>query len=127
MAITPFADSPRNGGLGDRPYAIIDLAGPSSYNQVVPATANTTGLPTGGQPITPANFGLQTGLEYIGTSVGSSTGNYYVVAIQTTSYNQGFGNSTWTLQWVNALTGAQVAQGTNLSNEIVRLIAFGPY
>jgi len=127
MAITPFADSPRNGGLGDRPYAIIDLAGPSSYTQVTPATANTSGVPTGGQPVTPATFGLSSTLEYIGTSVGSSTGNYYVVAVQTTSYNQGYGNTTWTLQWMVASTGAQVAGGTNLSNELVRLIAFGPY
>jgi hypothetical protein len=83
--------------------------------------------PTGGQPIAPAAFGLVAGLEGIFAVGGSTTGTYLVRAIQLTSYNQGLGNPTWALQWVNASTGAEVAGATNLSAETVRLVAFGPY
>ena len=122
MAITPFADSPRNGAWGDRPYAIIDLAGPASYTVV------TTGTPpTGGQAVTPATFGLTTGLEGVFMVGGSDNGQYIVQAFQATSYNQGLGNPTWIIQWIVAATGAEVTGSTNLSSRTVRLIGFGPY
>jgi hypothetical protein len=121
MAVTPFPDSPRNGGLGDRPYAIIDWQGPNPY--VVIATGNP---PTGGQPISPGAFGLSAPVEAIIPVGLSSSGTYYVYAVQLTSYNQGQGNATWALMWITAATGAQ-AGGINLSAEVIRLIAFGPY
>jgi len=122
MAVTPFADSPRNGAWGDRPYAIIDFAGPSSYTQV------TTGSPpTGGQAIVPSNFGLSAGLEGIFMVGASTSGTYGVIAFQATGYNQGQGNATWALMWFTLATGAQVAGATNLSGETVRLVGFGPY
>ncbi len=122
MAITKFADSPRNGAWGDRPYAIIDFAGPASYTQV------TTGSPpTGGQAITPADFGLVAPIEGIIPVSGSDDGQYEVVAIQLTSSNQGLGNATWALLWQIAHTGAEVTGAVNLSARTVRLIAFGPY
>jgi hypothetical protein len=130
MAITPFADSPRNGALGDRPYAIIDFAGPASYVQFTPGSANVAGsVPTGGQPIGPSNFGLQTGLEailLIGEGI-SSSGNYYVWIFQITSYNQGLGNTTWAAAWFNTSNSLQVATGVALNNELVRLIGIAPY
>ena len=127
-AIMPFSDSPRNGAWGDRPYAIIDWAGPSSYVQVVRATPNTNAVPTtGGQAITPSSFGLTAPIEGI-IMVGCSTsGTYGVEAIQQTNYPTGTGNATWILEWYLTSTGAEVTAGTALNNENVRLIAFGPY
>lgn len=122
-----FADSPRNGGLGDRPYSIIDWAGPASYTQLTPAAANSGLAPSGGQAINAASFGLAAPLEIILAGALSTSGNYYVYCVQLTSYNVGYGNATWALIWINATTGAQVAAGTNLSSENVRLVAFGPY
>ena len=130
MAITAFADSPRNGAWGDRPCAIIDWAGPASYTAVVNGAAPA--LPTGGQAITPSAFGLggnqaSAGLEGIFVVGSSLTGTYTVQAFQTTAYNQGFPNPTWSLRWIIAATGAEVAGAVNLSAEIVRLVGFGPY
>lgn len=123
MAITPFADSPRNGAWGDRPYAIIDWAGPASYTTVTNGTAT---VPTGGQAITSAAFGLTCGLEGIFMVGGSKTGKYVVQAFQATSYQQGLGNGTWILRWIVAATGSEETSG-DLSAETVRLIGFGPY
>jgi hypothetical protein len=125
MAVTPFADSPRNGAWGDRPYAIIDLAGPASYAQVVNGVAPAQ--PTGGQAVVPSAFGLVAGLEGIFVVGGSTSGTYIVQAFQATSYNQGLPNPTWILRWIVAATGAEVAAAVNLSTETVRLIGFGPY
>ena len=126
MAVTTkFPDSPRNGCWGDRPYAIIDLAGPASYTQVTNGTAPAA--PTGGQAVVPSNFGLVAGLEGIFVVGSSISGTYTVQAFQATSYNQGSQNATWLLRWIVAATGAEVAGAVNLSAEIVRLIGFGPY
>ena len=125
MAITPFADSPRNGAWGDRPYAIIDWAGPASYTQVTNGTAPA--LPTGGQAITNTAFGLGAGLEGIDPIGASISGTYEVVAMQAVSYNQGQPNPNWILRWLVSATGAEASAATNLSAEIVRLRGFGPY
>lgn len=129
MAITQFADSPRNGAWGDRPYAIIDWAGPASYQQVQRNSPNGGGVPTtgGGQPIAPSAFGLTAGLEGIFMVGLSTSGTYGVAAVQMTSYNQGQPNATWALFWFVTATGAEVAASTALNNETVRLVAFGPY
>jgi len=120
-----FADSPRNGAWGDRPYSIIDWNGPTSYTAITPGTV-TVG-PTGGQAITPAAFGLTAGLEGIFAVSGSASGTYHVIAYQTTAYNKGQPNPTWVLQWITSATGVEVAGATNLSTEVVRLVGFGPY
>jgi len=127
MAITPFADSPRNGAWGDRPYAIIDWAGPASYTAVTNNTSNPLAPPTGGQAITPSAFGLVAGLEGIIVVGGSISGTYVVQAFQATAYNQGQPNPTWLLRWIVAATGAEYGGGTGTAGEIVRLIGFGPY
>ena len=126
--IIPFADSPRNGAWGDRPYAIIDWAGPASYAQVVNDNVPPISVPTGGQAITPSAFGLTAGLEGIFVVGSSLTGTYTVQAFQAgAGYNQGNNNGTWLLRWITAATGAEVAAAVNLSAETVRLIGFGPY
>lgn len=122
MANPTFADSPRNGAWGDRPYAIIDFAGPASYAVVVTGTP-----PTGGQPIGPSNFGLLAGIEGIMMVGCSDDGQYGVEPFMLTSFPFGQGNATWALAWYVIATGAQVANTTNLSARSVRLIAFGPY
>ena len=129
MAVTPFADSPRNGCWGDRPYAIIDFAGPASYTQLARGAVapSIVTLPTGGQAIGPTNFGLVAGLEGIFPVGCSTSGTYTVEAVQLTSYNQGQNNATWALVWSLTSTGAEVTAATNLSGETVRLIGFGPY
>lgn len=129
MAITKFPDSPRNGCWGDRPYAIIDWAGPASYTQVATAAANnSTGTPpTGGQAITASAFGLTAPLEGIIACGNSLSGTYIVQVFQATSYQQGQGNNTWIVQWITAATGVEVSAATALNNETVRLLAFGPY
>jgi hypothetical protein len=125
MALTQFADSPRNGGLGDRPYALLELVGPTSYTQVAVGVAPAG--PTGGQAITPASFGLTAGLEAVIPAAGSTTGTYYVRIFQQTNYLTAQGNPAWLVQWFNASTGAEVAAATNLSAETVRLLGIGPY
>lgn len=124
MPDTRFADSPRNGAWGDRPYALLDHAGPASYAQVVNGAAPAQ--PTGGDPITPQAFGLGPGgIEGVFCVGGSTSGTYIVQAFQTTSYNAGYMNPTWTLRWIVAATGAEAAAAVNLSGEVVRLVAFG--
>lgn len=124
-----FADSPRNGAWGDRPYSVIDWNGPASYTQLTRGTPNASpaSLPTGGQAINPAAFGLSAPIEGIFCAGSSTSGTYTVEAVQLTAYNQGNGNATWALIWTNTSTGAEVAGATALQNETVRLIAFGPY
>jgi hypothetical protein len=125
-----FADSPRNGAWGDRPYSIIDWNGPASYTQLARGSANASPAQppaSGGQAIAPANFGMTAPLEGIFAVGCSVSGTYSVEAVQLTNYNLGNGNPTWTLIWTVTSTGAEAAGGTALNNEIVRLVAFGPY
>jgi hypothetical protein len=121
MANTIFADSPRNGGWGDRPYSIADISGPASYVQVV-----TGATPSGGQSITAAMFGLGAGMEGVEPIAASTTGTYEVVAIQA-PFLTGQNNPNWILRWIVSATGAEAGAATNLSAEQVRLRAFGPY
>jgi hypothetical protein len=117
-----FADSPRNGCWGDRPYSVIDWPGPASYSQVSEATP-----PTGGQAIDPTAFGLVAGLEGIFMVGASTTGTYGVVAMQAGGQQPGLPNPAWILLWYNLHTGAEASGAANLAGETVRLIAFGPY
>lgn len=121
---TKFADSPRNGAWGDRPYALIDFQGPATYVPIVPGTSPA--VPTGGQAINAASFGLVAPLEGIIPVGLSLTGTYRVEAVQLTSYNQGQANTTWALQWIIAATGVE-AGAIALNGEVVRLLGFGPY
>ena len=121
MAVTPFADSPRNGAWGDRPYALIDFPGPTSYTIV------SLGPPiTGGQAVDNTVFGLSAGLEGIIAVTSSSDGQYGVEVIPLLT-PQGQPTKLWTLSWYVLHTGAEVTGTTNLSTVTVRLLAFGPY
>jgi hypothetical protein len=124
-ALTQFADSPRNGAWGDRPYTLVEVAGPASYTQVINGVAPAA--PTGGQALTGISLQLGPGTtpEGILPVAGSTSGTYVVDAFQAGSYAQGAGNQTWLLRWSVAATGAEVAAAVNLSGEVVRLLCFG--
>jgi hypothetical protein len=77
--------------------------------------------------VTTSTFGLVAPIEGIDMICGSTTGTYIADAFQATGYQQGQGNGTWILRWYVAATGAEVTVGTNLSNETIRMRAFGPY
>jgi hypothetical protein len=125
MTLTQFADSPRNGAWGDRPYTLVEVAGPASYAQVVNGVAPAA--PTGGQALTGISLQLGPGTtpEGIICVGGSTSGTYTVEAFQATAYAQGAGNQNWILRWTVAATGAEVAAAVNLSGEVVRLLCFG--
>jgi len=77
MALTQFADSPRNGAWGDRPYTLVEVAGPASYTQVVNGVAPAA--PTGGQALTGISLQLGPGTTPEGIiPVGGSTSGTYV-------------------------------------------------
>lgn len=124
MSSVTFADSPRNGAWGDRPYSITDITGPASYTAIANGTAPAAC--TGGQALAASQFGLKN-LEGVVMISGSTSGTYVVEAFQQTGYYQGRANPTWALRWITAATGAEVSGATNLSGEQVRLLAFGPY
>ena len=117
-----FVDSPRNGCWGDRPYALIDLVGPSSYTRV------SQGTYAGGQVLHPADFGLVAGIEgIIVVSFSFNNGGPYWIFPFQVGQVDGLGTPNWTLAWWNTATGNQVTANTDLSNEKIRLLAFGPY
>ena len=116
---------------GDQPESITDVSGPVSY---VPLTPGTPGppitLPSGGQTVTAADFGLQS-LDYV-TAMASQDGLYTVVCVPLlvepypnpplpTQLPDGTFSSVL-LKWVTA-TGAE-ASG-DLSQSAVRLFARG--
>lgn len=92
---------------------------------------------TGGEIISPAVFGMG-GLESIGAEFGAyaTSQNYFVRAVppansQSTAENQA---PTWNgnnntsqiaLKWFVAANSNEVAANTNLSGEVVRIVAFG--
>jgi len=118
---TSFPDSPRNGAWGDRPYALIELTGPTSYTQVTNGAA-----PSGGQAVDNTTFGLSAGMEGIEQVCASNTGTYEVIAIAA-PFSPLQPSKNWILRWLTSATGAEVGAGVNLSAETIRLRAFGPY
>lgn len=118
---------------GSNRSSVAGIQGPTSYTQVTidsPPNPN----PTGGQAVPAVRFGL-TKIDFMIGGV-SDSGVYFVRAIPTSPSgspsaptNQiplGASQSTYALQWYIEATGAEVANGTNLSNEVVRCWAVGP-
>ena len=94
--------------LGEGFIAAADITGPNPY------------VNPGGQSITAQAFGLQTFRWVLGSMVAVAGGNY---AIATTP--AGPGSKTVVLRWYVATTGAEVANGVDLSGSIVRIVAWG--
>ena len=103
---------------GDKRESIIDITGPSSYTQVTLAAPITTG----GQQLTPAQFGLQSFKEVRAVAAVSIASHYYSVRVYL-SPQPSVGNiaSTAILQWLE--DGTEVSGGGNLSGVTMRLYA----
>lgn len=116
MAADTLSEMPQAFG-GNRNYSILHYAGPASYTSVVPGTPPAG--PTGGQTIDATRFGLKY-IEFIMGGMDES-GTYLVFAAAGNPATA----QTYTLIWITANTGAQVAATTNLSTFKVRLTAIG--
>ena len=121
---------------GDTPWSILDATGPASYVAVLPvppaappvgdepaAEAAARAAPTGGQTITAADFGLQS-LDWVGAMGSDNTGTYSVSVVPG-DFNLGAPLDYVLLLWFDAATGAESADGADLSGSTVRLLAIG--
>jgi len=120
--------------FGSERAAIFPHAGPASYTQVV-ATAGTVPA-TGGDSCA----GSECGLKYFDQVAAGLTddGAFLVIPFpRVASHPQPSGPyATYGLKWVSQVTatvggqaqtaGAEAVAGTNLTGEVVRLIALGP-
>lgn len=104
------------GAFGDRYASCVDHVGPASYIQV---TAGTP--PTGGDPLTAAEFGLKS-LTMVFAAM-SDNGQF--LAIVTPTVGAKGEPVSWTIMYLTAATGAQVAGATNLSGRTFRFFALG--
>ena len=116
---------------GDQPESVTDVNGPVAYVAITPGSPGPpVVLPTGGQTVTAADFGLQS-LDYV-ESMGSTDGLYSVVIIPlmiasspipplVTQLPDGTFSAVL-LKWVTA--GGTEASG-DLSQSVVRLFARG--
>jgi len=112
----PTLDGYPQGHAGDRYASCVDHVGPASYAVVVNGTP-----PTGGDPITAAEFGLKA-LTMVWGSI-SDNGQYLAICTPGVS---GKGEPTsWTIMYVTAATGAQVTAATPLNGRTFRLFAIG--
>ena len=136
--IRPLADYPTS--FGNVRASIFGHAGPASYTQVT-ATAGTIPA-TGGDSVGVAEAGLKY-FDLIVCCDETDDAAFAVEAFPLTSSNVnsaaglgGIPKTTFGLRWISRVTAtvggqAQVANteavaGTNLSAEVVRLMAFGP-
>jgi hypothetical protein len=109
---------------GDTPWSMADVTGPASYVQVVPGTPSPLMVPSGGQPLVPHDFGLQS--FHIILHQGSNDGLYSVVAIPVTTIPPGDDAFfAAVLMWIDLETGLEVDAATDLSASSVRLLAIG--
>lgn len=98
--------------VGAQKWVIVDHSGPSSYV-------------TGGETFLPGAFGMGS-IDFIGMSIPAATmsGNYHISVAYTTG-TSGQPVKSATFVWSSVSTGSEVAQGTNLSGEIIRLMLVG--
>lgn len=109
---------------GSTRASVAPIAGPTSYAPIV--LDSPPGTPTGGHVIEAVQFGL----TLIDLAFGSLTDSaiYYVrtIPVSPSDTIRGSSQPTYRLVWYIEATGAEVATGTNLSTEIVRVLAIGP-
>ncbi len=100
--------------VGDKQLIIWDSVGPSSYN-------NTGTYSTSGVPVNAIDLG-EGGFDAVWECGDSSNGLYYGVIVPTAG---GSGNAvkSFQLHWFVRATGAEVANGTNLSGSALTLAA----
>jgi len=95
--------------LGEYFVAARGITGPASYT-------------TGGVLISATRFGLLTKLALVIPETLSASGTYFVKILRT---GTGTNVNTVLVQWFVQSTGAQVANGTSLSAESVRIMVIG--
>lgn len=100
--------------FGGRQFNCIDYKGPKSY------TNTGVGATSGDSPLSHRLFGFENTIECIICVTIDQTGTYE--AIQQPNQT---GVTSWRLRWFNVATGAEVANGTDLSAIIVRVAAIG--
>ena len=110
---------------GDQPWSVVDIAGPASYVQLVPAAP----IVTGGQQIDKTVLGLATNVVFAAV-LGSDDGTYYAnVFLKPFIPGQPTGSGAVAggivLQWITAATGAEVSAGVVLSARTLRVLAIG--
>jgi hypothetical protein len=101
--------------FGGKQFEQIDYAGPTSY------TNTGTQSTSGDGPISPSLFGFFNTILTPWGSGNIDTSGTYEVAWQ--SVNTGV--TGWRLRWFVVSTGAEVANGVNLSAYTVKLAALG--
>lgn len=94
--------------LGEVFLSAVDIAGPASY-------ANP-----GGQVVSATKFAMLSGLRFVVAGI-SSDGLNTVYAVSPA----GRASPTVVLRWFVTATGAEVANGVNLSTKTVRVTAIG--
>lgn len=95
---------------GNKQFGVYDHTGPASYQ-------------TGGETVPASDFGMAT-VDSVTTPQAQGytlSGNYIVVVL----YALALDNQSVILAWYYASSGQQVAQGTNLAGEHIRLEAKG--
>ena len=99
--------------FGGRQFNAIDYKGPTSY-------VNTGVGSTSGDTIGHRMFGFENTIQAIIDASLDQTGTYQVVDQPMQN-----GVTSWRLRWFVVSTGAEVANGTNLSAFTVKLAAIG--
>lgn len=99
--------------FGGRQFNCIDYKGPTSYN-------NTGVGATSGDSLSHRMFGFENTIQAIICVTIDQTGTYE--AIQQPDRT---GVTGWHLRWFVVSTGAEVANGVNLSAVIVKIAAIG--
>lgn len=97
---------------GGQVWAVMDHSGPTSYT-------------TGGETLTTFTLRLP-GIDFISLPNPAVTisGNYTVSIIYPSGY-KGIPLPSVTMKWYVVATGLEVANGTNLSSELIRIQAIG--
>lgn len=100
--------------FGGHMFNTIDYTGPASY------TNTGVGATSGDSPLSHRMFGFENTIECIIDVSIDQTGTYFA---QDQPVNNGV--TSWRLRWFVLSTGAEVANGVNLSGITIKVAAIG--
>lgn len=112
---------------GDSPWSIADVEGPKSYVQITPGSPGPPPTPpSGGQPLFPADFALQS-FDIVIAGMASFDGKFAVEAIPLLTPPAPMDDvfQKFLLMWIDLSTMQQATTGQDLSKSSVRLLAIG--